>query len=111
MTTKPRATRPGQLQATISSVFDTVLAQRSPQRARQDLAAALAADSRRRFVRNTLIIARAGREAAGARGRRQGRELAFREHDRAITAALDRRVEAALERKRRLTSQGPIRVF
>ena len=68
--------------------------------ARNDLAAALGhADHQRRM------------EAARALGRAQGRALALREHNAAILAALDRRAEAALERKRRLVPPGPIRLF
>ncbi|SCL61018.1 hypothetical protein [Micromonospora peucetia] len=91
--------RTSSYQAQIGRALDGVLSRRTTD-ARRDLAAALGrADHRRRM------------EAASALGRVQGRALARREHSAAILAALDRRTEAALERKRRQVPQGPIRLI
>lgn len=68
--------------------------------ARRDLAAALARDDHRRRM-----------EAASALARAQGRELARREHNAALLAALDRRTEAVRARKARLFPPGPIRLL
>ncbi|MDW3850597.1 hypothetical protein NMK34_28690 [Micromonospora sp. BRA006-A] len=82
-------------QGQIGRALDGVLSRRTTD-ARRDLAAALGA-------------ARGRAEIQAARQR--GRALARREQSAALLAALDRRAEAALERKRRQVPQGPIRLI
>ncbi|ADU06936.1 hypothetical protein ML5_1398 [Micromonospora sp. L5] len=87
--------RTSSYQSEIGRALDGVLGRRTTD-ARRELAAALGA-------------ARGRAEIQAARQR--GRALAQREQSAALLAALDRRTEAALERKRRLVPQGPIRLI
>ncbi|GAB3081193.1 hypothetical protein [Micromonospora schwarzwaldensis] len=112
-------TRPNQLQAAISGALDAALSRRSQPAEAQRYPRAWAkyvneicprlglAPSADRF---RLAVARheLGRSLAASA---QGLALARREHSAALLAALDRRTEAALERKRRLVPQGPIRLL
>jgi hypothetical protein len=102
-------------QRQISAAMDAALAQRSPQRARHDLAAALAAADRQAAIERGRRKGRAELEAARQRGRAlgraQGHALALREHQEAVLAALDRRITAGRERRARLRPAGPIRLF
>lgn len=95
--------RTSSYQAQIGRALDSVLS-RQTRDARRDLAAALGAAKGRAEIE-------AARQRGRALGRAQGRALARREHSAAILAALDRRTEAALERKRRLSPPGPIRLM